>query len=174
MGGSGRKVDPKKKSFDEAIVILVTVLSEYYDGRWFTIKDMRTLLVAGGIEENLTEVHIINALRCNKSRFAQNRYGSKSVLHYRPVATLNTMLPCRQNPLLPTIAADFFLSADFVNEVSNIQAYFMPATAPAWSQSTPHPIRRLASSVTPSPSVPLLAPLLPRLTPIIYVAFLLG
>jgi hypothetical protein len=62
-----------------AIIILVIRLSRYYDGRWFTIQDMRALLVGGRIKKELTDKHVMFAIRSrNDARMVDNRYGRKS------------------------------------------------------------------------------------------------
>jgi hypothetical protein len=69
----------QRQAFEEAIITLVIRLSRYYDGRWFTIQDMRALLVAGRIKNELTDKHVMFAIRSrNDARMVDNRYGRKS------------------------------------------------------------------------------------------------
>jgi hypothetical protein len=121
----GKKVDPKKKSFDEAIITLVIRLSLHYDGVWFTIKELRALLVAGGIQVELTDMQVAMAVRQNNGRLLDDQY--EKIRYYRSVTIINPRMPSdqRRSPTLPAIAADYFLSG---NEVANIRAYFGSTT----------------------------------------------
>jgi hypothetical protein len=142
----GRKVDNTKKPFEQAIVRLVIRLSHDFNGRWFTAKDMRALLVAGGIQDDLTDTQVTMALRFNNNcRLLDNR--NDNIRYFRSINIIDSTMPTDQSSTLPTIAEDYFLSAEFIEEMEHIRAYLAPPhTAPktlepppALAMSTPQP-----------------------------------
>jgi hypothetical protein len=55
---------------------------------------MRALLVAGKIEDELTNKHVVVAIRCrNNTHLVDNQYGSKSIRYNWPYDIQNSTLP---------------------------------------------------------------------------------
>jgi hypothetical protein len=165
---SSKTACPTRQAFEEAIIILVIRLSHYYDGCWFSVSDMRALLVAGGIIDELTEKHVMFAIRCrNNTRLVDNRYGSKSTRYYQPVDIQSPTLPCDDSDGLPTIPDNYFLAAEFEEQVSSFHAYIGQVGAASTSLPVPMPTSQQILVPEPLPlqtsqEPNLLLPLLPR------------
>jgi hypothetical protein len=154
---------PTRQAFEEAIIILVIPLSHYYDGRWLTVQDMQVLLVAGGIEDELANKHVMFAIRChNNTHLVDNRYGSKSIRYYRPVDIQSSTSPCDDSAGLPTIPTDYFLAVE--EQVLSFHAYLGQVGVTSTSLLAPMP-QQTCQEPTPwqtSQEPKLLVPLLPQ------------
>lgn len=122
-------------------------------GTWLTAVELRTLLVAGGVNGRLNDEHVRSALRHhNRGRFDTRSFGKSMLKYYRDSSFgHDPTMPDTRQQLALRLPSDFFQGSEFADKMSAMSDFF---TDQGSTENTTHGKKKsTASIVKPSSAV---------------------